>query len=147
MIVWGGSDGTNFLNTGSIYQIAANGWATTAATNAPSARDRHTAVWTGAEMIVWGGSDGVSQLNTGGRFLPPLCNFFLSMTNQFCAAGGGECNVNVTTPTGCNWTASSDVGWITVYAGESGAGNGVVSFVIRENHTTEPRVGTLSIAG
>lgn len=69
------------------------------------------------------------------------------MTNQFCSAGGGECNVNVTAPTGCNWTAGSDVGWITVYDGESGTGNGVVSFVIRENLTNEPRVGTLHIAG
>ena len=147
MIVWGGSDGVNQLNTGSQYNIIANGWATTTTVNAPSARERHTAVWTGNEMIVWGGSDGAGQLNTGSRFLPPLCAFFLSMTNQFCSAGGGECNVNVTTPGGCNWTASSDVGWITVYDGESGNGNGVVSFVIRENLTAEPRVGTLHIAG
>ena len=147
MIIWGGSDGVGSLNNGSQYQIAANGWAATTTTNAPSARERHTAVWTGSEMIVWGGSDGVNQLNTGSRFLPPLCNFFLSMTNQFCSAGGGECNVNVTAATGCNWTAGSNAEWITVYAGTSGTGNGSVSFVIRENHTTEPRVGTLNIAG
>src|SRR5260370_910507 len=31
-------------------------WGVTSTTNAPTARDRHTAVWTGSEMIVWGGS-------------------------------------------------------------------------------------------
>ena len=30
-------------------------WTATSTTNAPSGRDRHTAVWTGSEMIVWGG--------------------------------------------------------------------------------------------
>ena len=30
-------------------------WTATSTTNAPSARDGHTAVWTGSEMIVWGG--------------------------------------------------------------------------------------------
>ena len=32
---------------------------------APTARSRHTAVWTGQEMIVWGGAKGI---NTGGRY-------------------------------------------------------------------------------
>jgi hypothetical protein len=40
----------------------------------PSARFRHTAVWTGVEMIVWGGFRGTfsggSPLNTGGRYNP-----------------------------------------------------------------------------
>ena len=32
-----------------------NTWTATSTTNAPAARFRHTAVWTGSEMIVWGG--------------------------------------------------------------------------------------------
>jgi len=45
----------------------------TSTTNAPTARDGHTAVWTGSQMIVWGGNynDGVGfpiTLNTGGRY-------------------------------------------------------------------------------
>ena len=32
-------------------------WGATTTANAPSARDSHTAVWTGSEMIVWGGTD------------------------------------------------------------------------------------------
>src|SRR5215472_984277 len=45
-------------------------WAATSATNAPSARSVHTAVWTGSEMIVWGGFDGSVDVNTGGRYDP-----------------------------------------------------------------------------
>jgi len=40
-------------------------WTPTSTTNAPSARVRHTAVWTGSEMIIWGGSD-----NTGSKYNP-----------------------------------------------------------------------------
>ena len=45
-------------------------WTATSTTNAPDARDRHTAVWTGSEMIVWGGFGGLAGLNTGGRYAP-----------------------------------------------------------------------------
>ncbi len=78
MIIWGGygpGGGNGFygsLNTGGKYNPQ-NGWTSTSTTNAPTARDRHTAVWTGSQMIVWGGNynDGVAfpvTLNTGGRY-------------------------------------------------------------------------------
>jgi len=48
------------------------GWTTTAAASAPSARQRHTAVWTGSKMIVWGGSvtAAPSVTATGGVYDP-----------------------------------------------------------------------------
>jgi hypothetical protein len=74
MIVWGGtssSNNANVLNSGSIYNPTTNTWRTTATLNAPSARNFHTAVWTGKEMIVWGGYDGNgSGRNDGGRYYP-----------------------------------------------------------------------------
>jgi N-acetylneuraminic acid mutarotase len=66
MIVWGGNDHVNFLNTGGIYNPTTDSWTLTSTTNAPTARSGHTAVWTGSEMIVWGGS----LSNTGGRYNP-----------------------------------------------------------------------------
>jgi len=71
MIVWGGTDfgGAN-LNTGGRYIPAIDGWGAPIATaGAPSARQSHSAVWTGNEMIVWGGFDG-SNVATGGRYDP-----------------------------------------------------------------------------
>jgi N-acetylneuraminic acid mutarotase len=65
MVVWGGYSiygpspyrSTTNLNTGGHYSPIEDEWVrTTPVRGAPSARQRHRAVWTGAEMIVWGGS-------------------------------------------------------------------------------------------
>ncbi len=54
----------------------ADSWAPTTTMNAPTAREAHSAVWTGSEMIVWGGSDqSNTQLNTGGRYDPATDNW------------------------------------------------------------------------
>src|SRR5439155_20741748 len=50
-------------------------------TNAPSARDLHTAVWTGSEMIVWGGSNS-NYLNTGGRYNPSTDSWTATSTTN-----------------------------------------------------------------
>jgi N-acetylneuraminic acid mutarotase len=73
MIVWGGSfydNGYRYLNTGGKYNPITNSWIAVSTSDAPSARDSHTAVWTGTEMIVWGGYDGFDDLNTGGLYDP-----------------------------------------------------------------------------
>ncbi len=54
-------------------------WTDTSLANAPSARDQHTAVWTGSEMIIWGGYDG-SYLNTGGRYEPATDSWMATTT-------------------------------------------------------------------
>jgi N-acetylneuraminic acid mutarotase len=72
MIVWGGVDGNNRLNSGGRYDPSTDTWTPTSAANAPDARTKHTAVWTGSEMIVWGGDSGHSVFNTGGRYGPQL---------------------------------------------------------------------------
>jgi N-acetylneuraminic acid mutarotase len=57
MIVWGGSSGSGTdLANGGAYDPIANSWTAIPDGNgAPSARNRHAAVWTGTDMIVWGG--------------------------------------------------------------------------------------------
>ena len=44
-------------------------WVPLATAGAPTARDRHTAVWSGSEMIVWGGNDG-DKVATGALYDP-----------------------------------------------------------------------------
>jgi len=70
MIVWGGYDGNNYVNTGGIYDPATDTWAPIDTTGAPTTRFNHTAVWTGDKMIVWGGFDGAAAVNTGGIYDP-----------------------------------------------------------------------------
>jgi N-acetylneuraminic acid mutarotase len=76
MIVWGGYSGGingNQLNTGGKYNPETDSWTSTSTTNAPSARQEHTAIWTEGEMIVWGGylfDNNSHFLNTGGRYNP-----------------------------------------------------------------------------
>ena len=71
MIVWGGTDQTNYLHTGGRYNPATDSWTPTGLANVPPGRDYHTAVWTGSEMIVWGGVDETFNVtNTGGRYNP-----------------------------------------------------------------------------
>jgi N-acetylneuraminic acid mutarotase len=76
MIVWGGffyDSSEHYFNTGGRYNPSTDSWTPTSTTNAPQARDGHTAVWTGSEMIVWGGffyDSSEHYLNTGGRYNP-----------------------------------------------------------------------------
>jgi len=47
-----------------------NTWTATDTSSAPTARERHTALWTNSEMMVWGGSASGTDVNTGGRYNP-----------------------------------------------------------------------------
>ena len=70
MIVWGGWNFPDRLNTGGKYNPSTDSWTATSTINAPERRYYHTAVWTGSEMIVWGGYAFSGYLNTGGRYNP-----------------------------------------------------------------------------
>src|SRR5437660_6647232 len=82
MIVWGGFccyPPGMALNTGGRYDPSTNSWTATSTSNAPTARDQHTAIWTGSEMIVWGGS---FYLYTGGRYNPGTDSWTASSTTN-----------------------------------------------------------------
>lgn len=83
LILWGGDDAevleeTGYadvdphpVGTGGRYDPASERWVPMSTEHAPSARYRHTAVWTGDEMIVWGGvSETAIRLADGGRYDP-----------------------------------------------------------------------------
>ena len=76
----------------------------------------------------------------------PICGV-LSPISQYFEAGGSEGSVIVTALANCSWAASSNVSWIEVMSSPSGTGTEVVSYVVRDNFTAMPRMGTITIAG
>jgi uncharacterized protein (TIGR03437 family) len=74
------------------------------------------------------------------------CSYAIAPTSASAPAGGTTGSVTVTAPTGCAWTATSNVSWITV-SPASGNGNGVVSYTVAASSGPLARTGTLTIAG
>lgn len=73
MIVWGGYHTDSYpheynLDDGARWSPLTDAWTPIAGAGAPTARSRHSAIWTGSQMIIWGGSG----TNTGGRYDPSL---------------------------------------------------------------------------
>lgn len=78
---------------------------------------------------------------------PPACNATISPTSQnISAAGGAGTPVTVSAGSTCQWSATTNVSWITVTAGATGTSNGSVAFSVAAN-SGAARTGTLTIAG
>ncbi len=107
MIVWGGDNGSIFLNDGSRYNPSANSWTATPTTGAPAARRQHTAVWTGSEMIVWGGFNGSISFSDGSHYNPSANSWTATATTGALAARHLHTAV---------WTGSEMIVW----GGQSG---------------------------
>ena len=113
MIIWGGYyfDGANhYLKDGAKYDPATNSWTPTSATDAPSARAYHSAVWTGAEMIVWGGYNGVN-LNNGAKYNPAL-NTWMALPSAANSPSARRSHTAV-------WTGNRMIIWGGIKAGSS----------------------------
>ena len=119
MIVWGGklsssTDGTTipetYRNDGARYDPSTDTWTPIGTTGAPSARENHTAVWTGSKMVVWGGDDNtVTEVDSGGQYDPVADTWTATST-----VGGPSARVHHTAV----WTGSEMIVW-----GGFGGGN------------------------
>ena len=76
-----------------------------------------------------------------------LCQWSIKPTSAGAKGNGDDGTVAVTAGSGCPWTATSDVPWITVTSGASGSGNGTVAYTVARNTTNTARTGTITIAG
>jgi hypothetical protein len=74
------------------------------------------------------------------------CSYSISPTSASYGASGGSGSVSVSTTAGCQWTASSNNGWIHVTGGSSGNGPGTVNYSVDAN-SGSARTGTMTIAG
>ncbi len=77
----------------------------------------------------------------------PVCAYSINPTSTSLDYQGGSGQVLVTAASGCSWNASSTVPWVTINAGVSGSGNGMVAYMVAYNGTGSQRSGTITIAG
>jgi hypothetical protein len=79
---------------------------------------------------------------------PAPCTYSIAPQTLTIAAGGGTTGVDVTTQSGCAWTAAvaNDATWIAISNGATGSGNGRVELTIAAN-SGAARTGTATIAG
>jgi carboxypeptidase T len=75
------------------------------------------------------------------------CTENLSPVAQAFGTQGGEGSISFTTPANCPWSAASDASWLVITSAESGNGNTVLTYEVRENFDERFRIGTLSIGG
>ena len=108
MIVWGGrnEDPWSSFNNGARYNPATDRWTPITTTDAPSARNGHTAVWTGSEMIVWGGVSPCCVLPYGGRYNP--------VADTWIGFSGDATTLAPSGADGAVWTGSDMIFWNNV---------------------------------
>jgi hypothetical protein len=77
-----------------------------------------------------------------------VCTYDVEPTRFRDVSDNGQAGLTVTVdaPAGCTWTAVSNVAWIIVTAGATGAGPGAVQFAVAAN-SGNSRSGTLTVAG
>ena len=74
------------------------------------------------------------------------CTWVMAPPSHLFTSSGGNGNILVIVTGACTWTAASDVDWITLTAGASGTGSGLVQFIAAPNGGPT-RTGSLTIAG
>lgn len=80
--------------------------------------------------------------------VPPTCSIAIAPESQSVGhTSGTGTTIAVTTGPPCAWTATRNVGWLTVLTGASGTGNGTVTFRVDANTTGIARTGSLTIGG
>ena len=78
------------------------------------------------------------------------CVYAISETSKSFGSNSSTDSIAVTTGVGCTWRAASNTSstnWLTVTSGNSGSGNGTVSYALSGNSNTTSRTGTLTVAG
>lgn len=74
------------------------------------------------------------------------CAYQLSQASQVFPHRGGAGTVAIAAANGCSWAAVSNDNWIVIVSPD-GEGEGVMSFEVRENFSSSPREGSITVAG
>jgi uncharacterized repeat protein (TIGR03803 family) len=142
--------GTN-SSSGTLFKITSAGTLTTLHQFGDTPSDGiapHAGLIQGTDGKFYGTTDDggvgfgtVFQFDTG-------CLYALSPTNaESFTAAGGTGSVGVTATNGCDWTAVSQNGFITITSGSPGSGNGTFNYSVAANLSTVTQAGSITVAG
>ncbi len=74
------------------------------------------------------------------------CTYAISPISRAFASAGGAGSISVTTQSGCLWSASEAVDWITITSGSNGSGSGTVTYQVAAN-IGPARSANITVAG
>ena len=80
------------------------------------------------------------------NIIQAACSYFISPGGQEFTIAGGTGMVFVGAPTGCTWSATNTVSFVTLTGATSGNGNGTVTFQVAAN-SGGVRSGSFTVAG
>ena len=100
-----------------------------------------------ANIVVRGDSGNARLVQTVTQ-AGATCVYTVSPSSSNWGAGGGRAGIAVSAePGSCSWRATTDAAWITVDAGASGTGGGLVEVRVAPNTTGASRSGEVLISG
>ncbi len=73
------------------------------------------------------------------------CTLEISPTTASLSKDAANGSFSVTTPAHCQWSATSNSGWLAVPSGSAGAGNGTVGYSVERNRDVNARTGTITV--
>lgn len=115
VVIWGGYESAPtwpFMaptNTGGIYDLSTDSWATVSTVNAPSPRAGHSAVWDGERMLIWGGWGASGELLADGGWYSPATDSWERLEDSLTGGAARAGHTAAWTPQGLVvWGGSKD---------------------------------------
>ena len=131
---WSASSSELWITIGPGASGSGDGSVTVSVVANPSIQSRSGSIMVGGEAFVIT-QDGVT------------CSFSLSSSSASFDAESGSSSVGISSPDGCEWSATVGDSWIAISAGSNGSGDGSVFFTVTANTTIESRSGTITVEG
>lgn len=75
-----------------------------------------------------------------------ICSYSISPANSSFPVAGGSDSFAVIAETGCGWTPTKSVSWITLHSGAD-SGSGTVFYAVAPNTGNSSRTGTITVQG